>query len=310
MHVLIDGDPLVYRIGFAVEERTYAIVYQLDGKSPMQHLVFKDGHDKNKWKRENPDVIIHDESVEVTHAPLSHALQQVKRSLQETREAVRAHFHLDDVEIHIILSGPGNFRVEYSTIREYKGNRKETHKPHWYQQIRNYMTQEFGAVVVEGREADDELSIRQHQHSMDGEKSIICTIDKDLDMVPGWHYDYVRHVFYTIDETDGELWFWTQVLAGDLTDNIPGCPGYGVKTAQKAVAKQFEKVGGDSRAMWEWIVERYEENRTHEKAEYGHITSEAAALETARLVFMQEYPGQLWTPPGEPDGVVEVGLDD
>jgi len=58
---------------------------------------------------------------------------------------------------NIILSGPGNFRDSIATIKPYKGNRDPTHIPVHYSAIRQYMIDQYCAVVIHGREADDEV---------------------------------------------------------------------------------------------------------------------------------------------------------
>ena len=62
------------------------------------------------------------------------------------------------------------------------------------------MTDTWGAEVIDGWEADDEVGIRARQLAADGVEFCIATIDKDLDQIPGLHYDYRQHVFYDIDE--------------------------------------------------------------------------------------------------------------
>ena len=37
------------------------------------------------------------------------------------------------------------------------------------------------------------------------------------------------------------------------------------------------------------------------KTGYEHLGAKGALLENARLLWMLEYPGQLWTPPGKHD---------
>ena len=53
-------------------------------------------------------------------------------------------------------------------------------------------------------------------------------------------------------------------------------------------------------AQYQASIERY-----GKKTKYDHLGAEAALLENARLLWMQKYPGQLWTPPGEEDELLE-----
>ena len=282
-------------------------------RSKTAHKQYLEWLDQEFHASDGP-VILEEEKV-VEPEPLDHVLSTVKAILRDTRYSVAEHFQLDadDVKMRVILSGPGNFRNDIATVREYKGNRKESHKPHWYQQIRNYLTEWWDAEVVEGREADDECSIVQHvaQHA-----TIIATIDKDLDQVPGWHYDYVRKTFYRTEPDEGHLLFYRQVLSGDSTDNIPGAYKIGAARAASIVDECYLEHGMDHHRIWEAIVQAYtgtldkhgEACPYFEKANREGV--ESVCIEMARLVKMQEYIGQLWTPPGQPDETLEVHFDE
>lgn len=152
----------------------------------------------------------------------------------------------------IYLTGKGNFREGVAVTKPYKGNR-DGYKPYHYQNLTAYLNAQYNTVTVEGMEADDAMSIEQTIH----DDTIICTRDKDLRMVPGWHYGWEcgnqrefgpLHVegigFLILDRSKkspkltggGEVWFWAQMLTGDPTDNIPGCPGVGAVKAYALLA--------------------------------------------------------------------------
>jgi 5'-3' exonuclease len=107
---------------------------------------------------------------------------------------------------------------------EYKANRK-TKKPLWYAEIREHMRADYDGVICEDIEADDALGINQT------EETVICTIDKDLDQVPGEHFDFVKEIRYTVTPEKALRFFYFQLLMGDRVDNIPGVPGVGPKKA-------------------------------------------------------------------------------
>src|SRR5690606_5655312 len=135
---------------------------------------------------------------------------------------------------------------------------------------------------------------------------VVCTIDKDLDQIPGHHYDYKKHVHYEVPDEEAERWFWVQALSGDATDNIPGCYRMGTKTAERIIDQAYDdwqpaRHGSRQAFIWDRILREYREA----EIKYGtkcawvgkDITSEAAAVETARLVFMQVKAGKCWEPP-------------
>ena len=129
------------------------------------------------------------------------------------------------------LTGKGNFRYQVATVKPYKGNRKKE-RPHWYQAIRDHLVSVYGAVVVEGMEADDACSIEATAHP-DPTKCIIVSRDKDLLQVP-----YVSVYAYPLNNSmetllvsrhpvQAFMCYLKQVVIGDSTDNYPGLPRKG-----------------------------------------------------------------------------------
>jgi 5'-3' exonuclease len=57
--------------------------------------------------------------------------------------------------------------------------------------------------------------------------SVICSIDKDLLQVPGEHYNITKGERTTVTPIDGIRSFYTQLLVGDTVDNIVGIRGIG-----------------------------------------------------------------------------------
>lgn len=146
---------------------------------------------------------------------------------------------VDAEDFVMYLTGRNNFRSEIAVTKPYKGNRKGE-KPFHYHNLRTYIMSHSWAVMVEGMEADDALAINQT------EDTIICSRDKDLRMVAGWHYgwesgrqgefgphQYSKHGELHLSENrkkltgGGLMFFYSQLLTGDSTDNIPGLKGYG-----------------------------------------------------------------------------------
>ena len=125
----------------------------------------------------------------------------------------------------IFLTGGNNFRKEI--YPEYKANRKDKIPPRWLQQCREYLVTNWNAKVSDGCEADDMLGYSQT------EDSVICTIDKDLLMIPGRHYNFVKNEWFTQTYMGGMRFFYEQLLKGDRSDNIPGVAGLGEKKAAR-----------------------------------------------------------------------------
>lgn len=145
----------------------------------------------------------------------------------------------------IYLTGKGNFRETVAVTHKYKGDRIKP-KPRWYRDIVNYLTHIHITDKVEGYEADDAIAI----HMTKEPNSIHIGIDKDINMVQGWHYRYATHnspevpLRYISQEGfleiqlkgknsikklvgGGTPWFYAQMLMGDSTDYIFAIKGYG-----------------------------------------------------------------------------------
>ncbi len=301
MKVFFDLDPAVYMSAFAAQKKLYEVVYEDNGK--LRNKKFEDGNKKNAWLRslkDSENIEVLDEEAQLVVQPVNFATQAAKTTLENGLREIKRRFKTD-LEPYYFLTGKGNFREDLATIAKYKGNRDKMEKPVHYQAVRDYYVDQYGAYVIEGIEADDEVSIRAwEEYKGNNNDYVVATIDKDLDQIPGWHYDYKKHVFYEIDALDGELFFYAQVLAGDATDNIKGCYRLGITKAKKAVDEWFEAAENnpDWRSfVWECIVNAYAENieRYPEQHEHG-LSAEEAALENARLVFMQTERDELWTP--------------
>ncbi len=119
-----------------------------------------------------------------------------------------------------------NFRLTLNP--EYKANRTSVAPKH-IDACRKFLIDDFNAEVCIGYEADDALGCDQDKvGDEDGSyNTVICTIDKDLLMIPGFHYNFVTQQFTTVGKLEGIKHFYKQMLIGDRSDNIIGVKGIG-----------------------------------------------------------------------------------
>ena len=160
-----------------------------------------------------------DEEGEIIPEPLPYALHSCKQYIKGILKDTKADSY------RLFLTGKDNFREKI--VPDYKWNRKDMVKPIHYQALRDYMSKYFKAEVIDGKEADDMLGLCQTEDTM------IATIDKDLDIVGGKHFNYVTKKFYTVTPEEGIKNFYAQMLTGDSTDYIAGIKGVGKGTAFK-----------------------------------------------------------------------------
>lgn len=154
--------------------------------------------------------------------------------------------HASDVFIVILDSGRDTFR---SKIYEaYKKNRDET-PPELKAQFETLIAacHAFGVPVVlkTGYEADDIIATYAHKLSKKGYKTEIVSSDKDLMQLVDENvsmYDPMKSKFIQKEEVFEkygvypESMVFLQALMGDSSDNIPGVPGVGPKTATKLIS--------------------------------------------------------------------------
>ena len=233
-HILIDGDIVKYRCAASAEKTKYLVEF-----GPDFHKV--DTHNEaekvlEQCAPEGDGFIWSRKEVQ----PVEHALQACKTCI-DTMVA-----RLDPKDVSIFLSPPRTFRDTLATTQPYKGNRNQP-KPKYLKDVENYLIKGYGATVADNIEADDEIGAHL---SNEGDGAVSVSIDKDLLQIPGWHYNWVNDRIQRVSPRDGDYFFYTQMLVGDTTDNIPGLEGYGPKKAKEVLS------GAKSRAdlctrVWE-----------------------------------------------------------
>lgn len=147
-------------------------------------------------------------------------------ALLRTDQMMMDLLSLDDSHI-AFLTGPNNFRKIINP--EYKANRKDKSRPIHLEACRNYLVNEYSAIITDGYEADDALGFHQT------EDTIICSIDKDLKMIPGSHYNFIKKEYTEVSELDGLKSMYRSMLVGDTSDNIFGIKGIGPVKAAKII---------------------------------------------------------------------------
>lgn len=321
--LIIDGDPFRYRVGFAAETPVFEIVAEFNGS--MFRLRFKRTTKKTAlenfeaYKATNPAVEIVDCVKTIEAEPEAHVRQMLRMQVDSVIKEVRKRYEIDrrDLRVDIYLSEGGNYRDKLATLKKYKGNRDALHKPVHYGTVGDELRGRYKVISATGFEADDAVSIAAHTMRKDGQRYIVASIDKDLDQIPGTHYDYMKKVFYEVGEEDARRWFWQQVLSGDATDNIGGACKIGPKRAETLVdlwETDWLVHGKESYEveMWRHVVNYYGKQRSVASCYYAESvrSDHCVALENARLVYLQREPGELWVPPGEKKQFMKLDGDD
>lgn len=241
MQALIDGDVLLYEIGFAAEAG-----WQQPGFPPFDY---------------------------------------VEELLRNRIGNICAITNSDSTVLY--FTGKTNFRNDLAKRQKYK--ERPSNKPWHYKNLRAFIPSVWEIQQREGLEADDLMAIEQCRRP---EETIICTRDKDLRAVPGWHYgwelgnqpqfgpekvDVLGKIRLAGDRKSikgtGLLFFLSQCLTGDRVDTIPGLAGCGPVRA-------FELLEGTTT-----YLDGFNRVREAYRAFYGPLGDEYL-LETGRLLWM------------------------
>ena len=157
----------------------------------------------------------------------------------ETQAIFKTHTIVEDIltdlntqDYILYVTGKNNFR--YKVYPEYKAHRKETPKPEFLDVCKKTLIEHWKAYESDGCEADDLIAI---DHTLREYDSIICSVDKDFDQLPGWHYNPRQKERYLVSPNDATKFFYYQLLAGDTADNIKGVSKIGKIKAERLLAK-------------------------------------------------------------------------
>jgi hypothetical protein len=240
--VVIDGDILIYKGAFSAEPTSYRIRYN-DGaveayntqKEAMAgyQLAGKPGSLEKIKSLKDPGLAIY-----YTRLALDKILSK---------------FEGYDYTLYMTASNKDMFRYKLAKTKGYKATRKD--KPHYYNLCKDWLLKQPNVKVVTDYEADDVLCIEAYQDP----DILMVHVDKDIDQVPGHHYNPDKEIFYDIDEVEGMRNLHYQILFGDIADNIPGLK-YWCKPrtcGEKAVRN---------------IVDRYDDEIATQSAIYNHVS--------------------------------------
>lgn len=157
----------------------------------------------------------------------------------------------------IAVGGPNNWREKFYVDYKKSPSRlasKSKAKP-FIGELKKHLGTLKNAVMTDGFEADDLIRIWATQAQEAGDPFIVCTIDKDLDCIPGLHFNFgPRERIYKVTEDSGDTHYWKQILMGDAVDNIPGLPGIGPVKADNILANC-----NDRKTRKEAVIEAYKQ---------------------------------------------------
>ena len=237
------------------------------------------------------DIILH----RVCFASENEDFSIVKARFDEMIDKILVNTNSDEYQLWISDSKENNFR--YKIWDQYKANRTQP-KPVWFEELKEYSITQWGAKIAYGMEADDMLGIEQMRVGYLSDATVICTIDKDLNMISGRHYNFIKEEDFFITPEDALKYFYTSLLVGDTADNIPGAPGIGPVKAAKAL------IGiNEDWELWNEVCNTYKYAwQKKGMKEDWHMVLLSAQL----LKIRTSETENLWQPPSPRSGQTEV----
>jgi hypothetical protein len=292
---LIDADVLVYEAAFAAQHTTYHMYNTLVGRVSFDSAAECQGYCEREgiaYRASRKAGVITTELEYLPEAACKNIFLSKLSSILENTGAK---------QYTLLLSGEGNYREEVAVTKPYKGTRVAD-KPIHYEYCHSMINAHRNTVQTIGVEADDALGIMQCEAIPD--TTVICSVDKDLNMIPGLHYDWGKGIKYRVSPIDAFYWLCYQLLVGDSTDNIPGVPRMGDKKANDVLSPLRK----DAAAMWGAVIEQY--SGAPFKTNWGDLTSGPVEYltEQLQLLWIQRAPEQRMTPSLISKGVADGSI--
>lgn len=284
--LIIDGDYLVFEKAASVEDRVHTVHA---AGVPVQSFTYK----KDAVEFANyHGMSVEDITLEIFPGDIQTAQYLVEQEIDNAYAVCEQNGIVVSGHV-VVFGGADNFR--YKLYPDYKANRKDLHRPHHLKELREYVLCNHPGSVFNGMEGDDAIGVVMDPGS------IVMSNDKDLDQLPGRHYNWRRNSFYTMSGSEALASLYRQGLTGDSTDNIPGIRGLGPKTAQKLVDPSMTES-----TMWNIVVNEWL------KANKGRAVHEVVSelIRTMNLVFTLRSAFEKWVLPDWDTNVDETILDE
>lgn len=135
----------------------------------------------------------------------------------------------------VYLKGQNTISFRKLTNPDYKSNRP-SQAPSWWEFLKNYLQESWGAIVIDDMEVDDAVNITRLQLP----DSFIVAIDGDLLGLEGTHYNWKTQEWITVNKFQEEKKFWSDMICGQTGDNIKGILGKGEKHFNNYVLARWE----------------------------------------------------------------------
>lgn len=247
MKLFLDGDIILYRAGFAAERTKYTLTapgiktQSFNSKRELMDLV--QGLEIEEYYVAKERIV----------EPVEHALSNTRNILNDIFASV-PKYNVDRDQFQIFLSGSSNFRKKIDP--EYKAHRDKTYKPHWTNEIQNYLKRYWDATLTDGHEADDAIAVGAM--NQEGDHYIVSS-DKDFNQLPYTSkFNFVSREVTKTSRNGALEAFLGQLVQGDAADNVKGIYGIGPAKWRKIVEESQEHGVVHAGKVWDRVLGLYQ----------------------------------------------------
>ena len=214
--------------------------------------------------------------------------EEAEKTFREGIERIAVATGAD--KVILAFSDTENWRK--GVLPTYKANRENTRSPMLRRHMVEYGRANYETFTKPTLEGDDVLGILATRKGTD--EMVICTIDKDLKTVPGFHYNFGKKELFEVDEETADYWHLYQTLVGDATDNYSGCPGVGPVAAKKILMDGDDHRHFSNEEMWERVLKAFDKAGLGE--EEALVQARVARICRASDYNFKTQQVKLWTP--------------
>jgi 5'-3' exonuclease len=167
--------------------------------------------------------------------------EEVEQAYDKVDNAISNIVSTSDASHYIVfIEKPYNNNFRKKIVKSYKIGRKGKPLPNFYNEIKEYITNNWSGYGLGGYETDDVIisAWKKIKDEYPFTEVLIASMDKDLKQYPITFFDTYYNRFgetTEISKEESNYNFWKQMIQGDSTDSISGVKGKGLKKAESVL---------------------------------------------------------------------------
>lgn len=247
--VVVDSDTLLFTSAAVTEKKTVIVKHLKSGRT-------KEYENRTAFKKEMQEkgfvIIKEDFSFEDRQYP--EGVQNTLQIVKTQAESILDRF--SDSKVIFCAGDKNNFRLDLPLPSRYKANRDKTLKPINLPEARDYFIKKYRAVVADGHECDDQVSILAYEYLSKGWDVTVASPDKDCNSFDGitlWDYTNPEDAVVNVQslhpillnskrefKSYGIPWLCYQWINGDSSDGFSPKALAGIKLGDVGIYELFK----------------------------------------------------------------------